>query len=267
MATNSGDLQQSWLSFVRTNQHDAMEELVQEYPNRRSLYVDVIDLHDEAPELAKALFSNPDRVLYRAGSALSDTHESLDRVNVRLENHPGLLRLANVRSRHVGELVTIEGVVDDAGPPEAKAVRPAFECQSCGTKVGRRSSGFDLNGPSSCQECGSNGPFRFLPGSSTYEDIQRITLRESADTFVEDEDATRFDVYLTDDIVGTIEPNASVQATGIVRLLQDGSKNRFSYYLDANSVTDEPGPTPEDEAVTDELQQVIESRWRGAMEE
>ena len=46
--------------------------------------------------------------------ALSELAEGFRRVNVRLTNHPGLLGIDRLRSRHVSELVTVEGTLESA---------------------------------------------------------------------------------------------------------------------------------------------------------
>lgn len=266
MGADSSQLQDTWLSFIRTTQPDALDELVEEYPSQRSLYVDVLDLHRNAPEVAKALFSSPDRVLQSASSAVSGTHESFQRVNVRLENHPGLLQLSSVRTRHVGELVTLEGIVDEIGPVAARADRAAYECGDCGAITRRRLAGLDFDTPNICQECGCRGLFDFSKENSTYVDYQRITLREPADDVEAQSEPCSFDVYLDDDLVRTVESGTHLLVTGVVRLRNTGDVNRFTFYLDANAVTDEHDPAEAAGRDSEELQDVIETRWRGVLE-
>lgn len=267
MATDGANLQESWLTFVQSHRSDEFESIVEDYPNERSLHVDVLDLHQQAPQFAKALFSEPDRVLNRASAALAGSHESIDRINIRLENHPGLLPLSNIRARHIGELVTLEGFVEDIGPVNARADRAAYICRSCEAKIRKQTVGLDLRPPDSCRDCGSRGTFEFRPDKTRYEDYQRITLREPSESFVDDDsELGRIDVYLDDDMVGTVESSAKVLATGVIRLRQQAESNQFVHYLDANTVSDEPGSFPDDDEA-DDLQDVIESRWKRELDD
>ena len=267
MAADGANLQESWLSFVQSHRGDEIENIVEEYPNERSLHVDVLDLHQQAPQFAKALFSDPDRVLTRASAALAGSHDAIDRINIRLDNHPGLLPLSNIRARHIGELVTLEGFVESVGPVNARAARAAFVCRSCDAKIRTQTVGLELRPPDACRDCGSRGTFEFRPDKSTYEDYQRISLREPSESFVDDnDDLRRIDVYLDDDMVGTVESSAKVLATGIIRLQRPNNTNEFVHYLDANTVSDEPGNFP-DEGEADGLQDVIESRWKRELDD
>lgn len=267
MGANASQLRDTWLSFIRSTQPDALEELVEAYPDRRSLYVDVLDLHQGNPELAKALFSNPDRVLATASNAVADAHESLQRVNVRLKNHPGLLQVSSVRTRHVGELVTLEGKVAEIGPVGARVERAAYECGACGEMKRYPVTGLDLDTPDDCRACGTRASFDFNQGGSTYVDYQRITLREPADDVDDRSPPIRFDVYLDDDLVETVELGAHVLVTGVIRLRNVGDWNRFTFHLDANAVTNGQGGIAAVERETQELQDVIETRWHRVVDE
>jgi len=71
------DLRERWRDIHRDRQ-EKVGRLVDEYPERRSLYLDLIDLHDRDPEFAEALFSDPDRVLSRGSAVLVDRYDERD---------------------------------------------------------------------------------------------------------------------------------------------------------------------------------------------
>lgn len=243
------DLRERWRDLYRTRQED-VRRLVEEYPERRSLYVDLVDLHGRDPEFAEALFSDPDRVLSRGGAVLVDRYDGLDWVNVRVENHPGLIAADAVRSRHVDELVTVEGTVVELGPVGARLGRAVYTCRGCDHDVRRYATGIESPKPARCPECGDE--FSLRPSASQFVDVQRLGIRA--------EGGGRLDIYIDDDLVGAVELDQQVLATGVVRLDRREAKALFDFYLTVLSVDIAP-PEVDRERDDEEIQDLIQERW------
>lgn len=242
------DLRERWQDVYR-DRRDAVRRLVRDYPEERSLSVDLVDLHDRDPQLAEALFSDPDRVLRRGAETLADLHEELDRVNLRVENHPGLLAADAVRARHVGELVTVEGVVAERGPVGARLGEGAYACRDCEHEHRRYVSGVEARTPGDCPACG--GELSLRRSASRFVDVRRLGVRGA--------DGGLLDVYVDDDLVGVAAPEDRVFATGVVRLDRREGTGLFDFYLDALSV--EVGHRQTRGDGDDEVRDLIESRW------
>lgn len=262
MAGASTDVGETWRSFYRECCRDDIEELVQEYPTERSLYVDVLDLHGYDADFTERLFSAPGEYLRHGAATLGEVHESFDRVNVRLVNHPGLISLENLRTRHLGELVSIEGLIDDVAPVQAKIEVAVFGCHDCDNLTTHHPTGITLTSPQICPECGTEGPLELQTDRSKFADVQAVTVAEPLGNRLDEDDPRTLEAYLDDDLVNVVTPGDHVRVTGIARQERDGTKNRFDFYLDCITIRDErPGAPSEDES-SDEIQQLIESRWQ-----
>lgn len=258
--SGDGDLRGTWDRFYRAKSQTDIRRLVDEYPQERSLYVDVLELYGFDETFTQELFGNPDRFLEAGAEALSDLHEPFDRVNVRLTNHPGLLGLGAVRSRHAFELVTVEATVTEVHAVQSAVSEAVYACEQCGSLV-RRRPGPRLRPPHQCGDCGADGPFDLRHDRSTFVDVQWIELEALADESGGNSPA-QLDAIVDDDLVGTAGSGDQLLATGVVRLDGDEAANRFDFYLDVNSLSQEPRESrPPVEDISNELQEAIQSRW------
>ena len=261
MAADAAALRGAWDRFYRAQCEADIRRLVEAYPRERSLHVDVLDLYAYDDEFTKGLFSSPDRYLRAGAESLRALDDAFSRVNVRLVNHPGLLGIGSLRARHVDELVTVEGVVDDVAGVQAAVSAAVYACSACGHAIRRRPDA-RLAPPGRCKECDAVGSMAFDADRSTYVDVQRVVLATPGGGPLEGGERAMLDVLVDDDLVETVEEGDHLLATGIVRLDREGDANRFDFYLDVVSLNEEPGKT---ERVVDdassELQRAIQSRW------
>lgn len=241
-----------WQDFFRETAQPELQDLLDAYPNNRSFSVDIIDLHSHDSELAQQLLSSPESVLEAGEATLTAIHEDFEHVNIRLQNHPGLLGCHDVGAKHIREIVTIEGEITNIEPREVCVTTAVFECEDCSHRMTIHPIGLDLSEPTQCPSCNSTRQPVFLADSSVFLDIQRLTLTEQSTAGVE------FTVVIDDDLVNTLSPNTNARITGIVRVDQQAQTNVFSLYLDAVGVQEEPA-SPHEEPK--ELQEVIQSRW------
>jgi DNA replicative helicase MCM subunit Mcm2 (Cdc46/Mcm family) len=242
------DLEERWRGVYSDRRGD-IGRLAEEYPAERSLSVDLLDLYDRDRGLAEALFADPDRVLRAGESALAALHDEFDRVNLRVENHPGLLAPGGVRSRHAGELAAVEGTVAETGPVGARIDRATYACPACDHELRRRPDGIADPDPSVCPGCGGHS-FRRVDAS--FVDVQRLKVG------TEGSEAGSIDAYLEDDLAGTAPAEQRVRLTGVVRLDRRAG-NRFEFYLSALGVAVEPGESGDGGG--DEIRELIQSHW------
>lgn len=253
-----------WRSFFDGPAAAAVEAFVERYPEERSLYVDVIDLHRFDPDLLAALLANPDDVLRRGAETLRLLHDDVDRVNVRLWNLPSQLSLRSVRSRHVGALVTVEGIVRAVDAAAAATTEAVFVCPTCGWERRIHPRGVELPDPGRCGACTSPDSLVIDRDQSTFVDVQRVALAEPEDVRDWAGTARRIDVYLWDDLVEAVGPPDSLLVTGVVRIDRLGDANRFDYYLDALAVRERRaggGSADVDVDASERVKESIRSRW------
>lgn len=249
--TNRGasDAPEGWRSYFRRRRSD-VRRLADAYPDRRSLSVDVLDLYDVDEDLVTALFESPDRVLREGADVLRNAHDAFDRVHLRVENHPELLPLDRLGAGHLGELVTVDGVVEAVGPVRATAFEAVHECPNCGDRIRTRPDGIRLREPCRCERCDWSGPFALRHDGSTFVDLQRVTFAADGD------DPRTVPVFLSDDLVGTVDPGNHLLVTGVVRAKPVDDSNRFDLYVDANSIAEEHGG-----GRREGLAELIRSKW------
>lgn len=252
-----------WRAFFRDQYREDIQRLAESYPDDRSLYIDVLDLYEYDSNLTEDLFSEPEQTLARAAATLMDVHKGFRQVNVRVRNHPGLLSIENLRSRHIGELVAVEGTAAAVDPRQSQAVVAVFECTHCEGVTEEVPTGLVLESPAVCGSCNGTGSIQLRFDRSTFVDAQHVRVEDlSGEPTLTDRDPPGIDVFLTDDLVHTVDPEDTIVVTGIAKLHQDGSGNLFDLYLKAVSVShDRAGPRRD---VDEDLTAVIEERWRFA---
>lgn len=256
MASSHSRIGSTWRSYFSQRCHPDVATLAADYPDRRSLYVDLVDLYGYDAEFTVALFDAPGRFLRQAATVLGEGHEAFDHVNVRVTNNPALFPLADVRSRHLHELVTVQGVAESLGPPEATVANAVYECHRCGATVDVRSWGVRLSDPRHCEECEGDGTLHLEPERSTFVDLRRVSFAEPPEDRVGRTPPRTIDVFLEDDLVDAVAAGDQFLVTGIVRPRCVGPSNRFDLYVDGITVAEERS------AVEDRsLAEVIQSRW------
>lgn len=258
MTSPDGSLAERWRRFFEEAIGDDVRAFVEAYPEDRSLYVDVFDLHRWDDGFVDSLFASPDRSLRVGAETLRGAHESLGRVNLRLRNLPSQLSLGAVRVRHRAKLISVDGEVDAVGPIEAAASVAAFSCAACGETTAHRQRGIELAEPLACEACGELGTMELDRDRSRFVDVQRVVLTPGSG----DDDRT-MPIYLDDDLVETVDVGESLRVTGIVRLDPRPGENRFRLYLDGLTVEEQTAAGALEEAVeVDEaVKDTIRARW------
>lgn len=243
-------LTEKWRSYLSEHCGEDVERLADAYPDERSLYVDLIDLHGADSEFLRDLFSDPDSGFAAGRSVLRELTGVPGLVHLRVENNPQQRSVPEVGAGNVHGLVTVKGVVESVARTRASAVAAAYDCPVCQASVSLSQRGIDLSGPTRCDSCGWDGEFTFRAAQSSFVDLQEITLAPSAG------DGRTLPAYLDDDIVGATEEGEQYAVTGILRVHRPGETNQFTLYLDALSVHEQrqsSGPeTPDD---------VLDSHW------
>lgn len=246
----------TWQSYFSQRCHPDVAALANHYPDRRSLYVDLVDLYGYDAEFTVALSDAPGRFLRRATGVLRDGREAFDHVNVRVTNNPAMFRLGDLGTRHLHELVTVQGVAESLGSIQATAAVAVFECRHCGEAVDVPPCGVRLSEPRRCESCDGDGAFEFRPGRSTFVDLRRVSFAAPRDERDDAADPRTLDVFLADDLVDAVHAGDQFLVTGIVRPVRVGPSNRFDLCVDGLTVAEERS------AVEDRsLAEVIQSRW------
>ncbi len=213
------------------------------------IIVDFQDLAVFNPELAQKVLDYPEECFKTASLSIErlDLHEDKKQKEffVRFKNIPLAQKVSirNIRSKHIGKLIQVDGVIRQKGDVRPKAISAKFECPSCGNIMNIIQVDEKFREPSQCG-CGRKGGFKLL--DKELIDIQKIVLEEPTENLDGGEQAKRFKVLLQHDLVSPIgekktNPGSQIRLVGVVSeipisLSSGGKSVEFDLILDGNHV-------------------------------
>ena len=264
----SGDFKERWATFFGRYYERQILKLASEYPEVNSIDVDYQALQNFDIALADALIDGPLPVLRSAHDALLEYDLPIEcklDAEVRIVNVPDKTKIRDLRSDHVGKLVSIEGLVRKATEVRPKLTEAGFECLSCGNITSVEQDDAKLKEPAECSHrvCRKKGPFKLNFAHSKFADAQKIRLQESPEGLKGGEQPQTLDANVEATLAGMVFPGDRVVMTGLLRVAQRQYQNvkstTFDLFLEANSIEIEDKEfrdieiSPEDEAKIVEL--------------
>ena len=223
-------------------------EIQANYPQDRSLYVAYDDIDSANTDFAMYLFDNPDRCLRLGRKAVKNllppTWEPANEINLRINELPpdARVEVRDLRSKHLGRLIAINGLVRKATIPKLKMTRAHFKCAKCDADLWEDQKGMFLTEPLMCTNEGCNkGSLRFIlqEESSVYSDKQKIEIQESPEGLRGGAQPERISAYITDDIAGSVQAGNKVTLNGIVRPVEKSERDKslvFDVFIDVLSI-------------------------------
>jgi len=209
------------------------------------IYIDFTKLTEFSNKLAEEILTNPEEVLRFVEIAIEETG-LVNNVRVRLFNLPKTqeMKVRNIRSRNLNELIVVEGIVRQASDVRPQVVNAKFECPSCGTIISVLQIEKKFREPSRCS-CGRRGGFKLL--SKEMVDTQRLVIEEAPESLSGGEQPKRINVFLKEDLVEPkmeerTTPGSRVKVVGVLKevpvpLSTGGLSTRFELAIEANNVT------------------------------
>ncbi len=163
--------------FLR--QKEVMQALIEACEEGKgSITIDFMSLDRFNPALAERLLEEPEKVLQAFSEAINNIelppHEPME---VRVKNLPKSrnIRIRNLRAKHIGKLVEIEGVVKAASEVRPQIYEAVFQCPECGNLIPVEQDSPTLKQPTMC-ECGRRGIFKLV--EKKMYDIRWLTVNE-----------------------------------------------------------------------------------------
>ena len=194
-------------------------------------------------ELADELLENPEETIKAIEIALSEIEDI--KLKIRFNNLPNdqKIMIKDIRSKHIGKLLLIEGVVRQKSDVRPQVISARFECPSCGNVINILQLDSSFKEPNRCG-CGRKGKFRLL--SKELVDAQGLVLEEAPEDLEGGEQPKRMRVLLKDDLVSPISerktnPGNKVIVIGAVKeipiITSRGIKStRFDLMIEANYI-------------------------------
>ena len=208
------------------------------------IYLDFIELTEFSNKLADEIIINPEDTLRILEQAIEQSG-LIEGARVRLINLPKIqdIKVRNIRSKHLNELVVIEGIIRQASDVRPQVVNARFECPSCGTVLSVLQMEKKFREPSRCS-CGRRGGFKLI--SKEMVDTQRLVIEESPESLTGGEQPKRINVFVKEDLVEPrmeekTTPGSRVKVIGVLKevpvpLSTGGLSTRFELALEANNV-------------------------------
>lgn len=214
------------------------------------MFVDFTNLAIFDPELSDLLIEEPDDTVKAAQLSIRNIDVPLDvkhlnLFRIRFFNLPlsQCIAIKNLRSKHMGKFIQIEGIVRQKTPVRPQVTLAKFECPSCGHEINVPQLDEKFREPTKCG-CGRKGKFRLL--TKQMVDAQRIVVEEASDNLDGGEQPKRLNVLLLEDLASPMterktNPGARIALTGILKevpiILKSGGQSvRFDIILESNYI-------------------------------
>ncbi|MEX0920421.1 MAG: minichromosome maintenance protein MCM [Candidatus Pacearchaeota archaeon] len=208
------------------------------------IYLDFIRLTEFSNKLAEEILTNPEETLRIVELAIEETG-LINNARVRLSNLPKSqeIKVRNIRSKNLNEMVVIEGIVKQASDVRPQIINAKFECPSCGTVTPVIQTEKKFREPVRCS-CGRRGGFRLI--SKDLVDTQRLVIEEAPESLSGGEQPKRINVFLKEDLVEPrmeekTTPGSRVNVIGVLKevpvpLQTGGLSTRFELAIESNNI-------------------------------
>jgi replicative DNA helicase Mcm len=172
-----------------------------------------------------------------------DYVESIDSslIKARVTNYSEHVKLRAIRSKHIGKLIHISGIMMRASVVKPLLVQAVFQCRICDEKIPQTQEDGRYTEPVRCPLCDKKTPMRLLSQESQFRDWQKVRIQEAPEELPPGQMPRSIDVILEGDIVDISRPGDMVKITGILQTTPDFSRRggklaTFNVFIEANGV-------------------------------
>ena len=209
------------------------------------VHVDWTDFTEHSPDLGNYLIDRPEETIQMLEIALEELEWAPNDARARFmdisEGQEILIRY--IRAKHLGKMISIEGIVRQASEVRPQVTNAKFECPSCGTIISVLQIDKKFKEPSRCS-CGRRGGFKQL--SKEMVDAQVLTIEEASDNLSGGEQPKRMTIFLKEDLVDPrmemrTTPGSRVRIIGVLKEIAISSSSgamltRFDLAIEANNI-------------------------------
>ena len=224
--------------FFSTIYKDDVFEVLEKYPDERSLTVDYNDLERFDPDLADLLIDKPDEVIAASQKAIKNIDPLMKdaELNIRFENLTNNVPLSDLLSKYIGKFVSADGIVRKTDEIRPRIETGVFECRGCLRlhEIEQTSSNHIME-PSLCSDCGGRS-FRLLQEESKYIDTQSARMQEPLENLSGGTEPKQMLMVLEDDLVDELNPGDKVRITGTLKTFREERSGKFKNYIYVNHI-------------------------------
>ena len=217
--------------FFGTEYKDQVFEILEKYPDERSLIIDYEKLEIFDYSLADLLIVKPEEVIHAAQTAIKNIDPLVKdaEIIIKINNFSNLVPFDKIDSRYIGQFIVFEGTVFSVDKPRPQLDIGVFECRGClRLHEVNQETHKNIVEPSLCSECGSR-QFRLLEDTSKFRESQRISVGV-------ENSSKRVDVLLLYDNCSYDDYSIgdNLRFTGILKAIS--LSEGFDYFLEANLI-------------------------------
>jgi replicative DNA helicase Mcm len=209
------------------------------------VHINFDEFSQHSPNLAEALIDKPEEVIQLLEVALEELEWAPKNARARFTSitpsQDVLIR--NIRAKHLGKMIGIEGLVRQASEVRPQVINAKFECPSCGTIISVLQIDKKFREPSRCS-CGRRGGFKEI--SKDMVDAQVLVIEEASDNLTGGEQPKRMNIFLKEDLVDPkmemrTTPGSRVKIIGELKEIAITSSSgavltRFDLAIEANNI-------------------------------
>lgn len=226
---DENEIYQLWLDyFIHDNLTTTIRGIADNYPNEKSLNIDIKKLFSFKDDLVELILDRPMTTLAAGESAIMSLQEPDQGagINLRIFNlySPQIIRIRDLRAEHDSKYIAIEGDVKKVSEVFDKILFGVFKCNSCGFKQEIIQDAFLFTEPLECSKddggCGKRAgstSFHYMNDESLKLDVQKIMINEKRESLNVNEQSQNIIVWVEDDLCGKINGGEVVKITGIRR--------------------------------------------------
>lgn len=235
--------------FFETYKKELYKQIVK---GENYIIVDFSKILSFNQELAQNIIETPEETIRLAEIAIEQldvsdlTSKPIKNFRVRLTNIPKTqeILIQDIRSKHIGKLLFIEGIVKQKTDVRPQIVSARFECPKCGAVIPVIQTESTFREPGICHSCGHRGKFKLL--GKELVDAQAMVIEEVPEKLEGGEQPKRINVLLKEDLVSPLSdkrtnPGSRIGITGYIKevpIIGRGGKKstRYDYILEANNI-------------------------------
>lgn len=252
--------------FFNSKYKDEILKLLENFPEKKSIFVEFSALDAYDPELADALIAKPDSVVGVAKEAIIQMNKVTPQgvllapyVRFRCLPPESTFDLREINSEKINKFMGVSGVVTRVTKMMQRIIDAAFECKNCGRifQIKQDDQSGKLVEPTVCS-CERRN-FQLLLDQCTFMDVQRAEIQEPLEILRGGEEAKKIVLLIEDDLTNQIIPGDKIDVTGTLRLLPPKFKGSiYDKYIDCNTISKVEREFEEIEYSEEDKKQILE---------
>ncbi len=212
---------------------------------KKIVHIDFDDFSAHSPMLAEQLIDRPEETIQLLEIALEELPWAPNDARARFMSISPTqeIFIRNIRAKHLGKMISIDGIVRQASEVRPQVTNAKFECPSCGTIISVLQIDKKFKEPSRCS-CGRRGGFKEI--NKDMVDAQVLTIEEASDNLSGGEQPKRMVIFLKEDLVDPkmetrTTPGSRIRIIGVLKEIAISSSSgamltRFDLAIEANSI-------------------------------